>query len=136
VAEKGIATGLLWTFCADRRDEPVPVWILWRPRARVHVQQRHGQPLPEADLGAPAGPRLCGAQVNIHIEVPRVEYEKLSDERLGEPSAAVRRRRTRLHCAPTGGSASVGPAEVREYCRLDDVPADAGAPVGVSKSLP
>ena len=30
-----------------------------------------------------SGPLLD--RIDIHIEVPRVEYEKLSDERLGEP---------------------------------------------------
>jgi hypothetical protein len=30
-----------------------------------------------------------------NIEVPRVEYEKLSDDRLGEPSAAIRKRARR-----------------------------------------
>ena len=29
-------------------------------------------------------------RIDIHIEVPRVEYGKLSDDRLGEPSAALR----------------------------------------------
>jgi magnesium chelatase family protein len=29
---------------------------------------------------------------NIHIEVPRVEYEKLSDDRMGEASEAIRDR--------------------------------------------
>ncbi|MGD8623967.1 MAG: YifB family Mg chelatase-like AAA ATPase, partial [Anaerolineae bacterium] len=37
-----------------------------------------------------SGPLLD--RIDIHIEVPRVEYEKLSDERLGEPSAAIRGR--------------------------------------------
>jgi magnesium chelatase family protein len=37
-----------------------------------------------------SGPLLD--RIDIHIEVPRVEYEKLSDERLGEPSAAIRQR--------------------------------------------
>jgi magnesium chelatase family protein len=31
-------------------------------------------------------------RIDIHIEVPRVEYEKLSDDRLGEPSAAIQAR--------------------------------------------
>jgi magnesium chelatase family protein len=35
-----------------------------------------------------SGPLLD--RIDIHIEVPRVEYEKLSDDRLGEPSAAIR----------------------------------------------
>jgi magnesium chelatase family protein len=33
---------------------------------------------------------LC--EVDIHVEVPRVEYEKLADDRLGEPSAGIRAR--------------------------------------------
>jgi magnesium chelatase family protein len=37
-----------------------------------------------------SGPLLD--RIDIHIEVPRVEYEKLSDDRLGEPSAALRER--------------------------------------------
>jgi hypothetical protein len=49
------------------------------------------------ELGAATGPRLCCAQVDIHIEVPRLEAilrvgEKLSDDRPGETSAAVRKR--------------------------------------------
>ena len=31
-------------------------------------------------------------RIDIHIEVPRVDYEKLSDDRLGEPSAEIRVR--------------------------------------------
>src|SRR5512145_522800 len=37
-----------------------------------------------------SGPLLD--RIDIHIEVPRVEYEKLSDSRLGEPSANVQAR--------------------------------------------
>ena len=57
-----------------------------------------------------------------------MEYEKLSDDRLGEPSAAIRRRveaaRTRQAARFKGtlllANADMGPAEVREHCRLDD----------------
>ncbi len=31
-------------------------------------------------------------RIDIHVEVPAVKYEKLSDDRLGEPSAVVRAR--------------------------------------------
>ena len=31
-------------------------------------------------------------RIDIHIEVPQVDYEKLSDDRLGEPSANVQAR--------------------------------------------
>ena len=30
--------------------------------------------------------------MDIHIEVPRVDYEKLASDRLGEPSADIRAR--------------------------------------------
>lgn len=73
-----------------------------------------------------SGPLLD--RIDIHIEVPRVDYNKLTDERRGEPSAAIRerveraremqRRRfagTRLTC-----NADMGPTDVREYCKLDE----------------
>jgi magnesium chelatase family protein len=45
----------------------------------VHLFPGHGEQVSEADLGPIVGP-------------PRVEYEKLSDDRLGESSAAIRAR--------------------------------------------
>ena len=73
-----------------------------------------------------SGPLLD--RIDIHIEVPRVEYEKLSDDRLGEPSAAIRarveaareRQVQRLAGTRLLANADMGPAEVREYCRIDD----------------
>jgi len=73
-----------------------------------------------------SGPLLD--RIDIHVEVPRVEYEKLSDDRLGESSAAIRSRvaaaRERQHHRFKGTAqltnADMGPAEVREYCPLDD----------------
>jgi magnesium chelatase family protein len=67
-------------------------------------------------------------RIDIHIEVPRVEYEKLSDDRLGESSAQVQarveaaRERQRLRFASDGllCNAEMGPGEVRQYCRLDE----------------
>ena len=77
-----------------------------------------------------SGPLLDRADLrldNIHIEVPRVEYEKLSDDRLGEPSAAIRgqvegtrdRQRGRFEGTWLLTNADMGPAEVRDFCRLD-----------------
>jgi len=37
-----------------------------------------------------SGPLLD--RIDIHVEVPRVEYEKLADTRLGESSTAIRAR--------------------------------------------
>ena len=46
-----------------------------------------------------AGSCLLQDRIAIHIEVPRVEYEKVSDERLGEPSAAIQARlQADAHC--------------------------------------
>ncbi len=73
-----------------------------------------------------SGPLLD--RIDIHIEVPRVDYEKLSDDRLGEPSAAIQARveaaRQRQRQRFTGtrllSNADMGPAEVRDYCQIDD----------------
>ncbi|HEX5414106.1 MAG TPA: YifB family Mg chelatase-like AAA ATPase [Chloroflexota bacterium] len=66
-------------------------------------------------------------RIDIHLEVPRVDYEKLSDARNGETSAAIRerveaarvRQRTRFKGKRLRGNAEMGPAEVREFCRLE-----------------
>jgi len=74
-----------------------------------------------------SGPLLD--RIDIHIEVPRVEYEKLSDDRLGEPSAALCERveaaRDRQRQRFEGNkdmlaNADMGPAEVREHCVVDN----------------
>jgi len=39
-----------------------------------------------------SGPLLDPLRVDIHVEVPRVPYEKLTGERLGEPSSVVAAR--------------------------------------------
>jgi len=73
-----------------------------------------------------SGPLLD--RIDIHVEVPRVNYEKLSGDRLGEPSAAIRarvmaarerqQRRFRGHprCL---SNADMGAGEIREHCQLD-----------------
>ncbi|MFQ5616476.1 MAG: YifB family Mg chelatase-like AAA ATPase [Anaerolineales bacterium] len=72
-----------------------------------------------------SGPLLD--RVDIHVEVPRVAYEKLSDDRLGEPSADVQarvettrqRQRERFKDSGVTCNADMRPAEVRQYCQLD-----------------
>ncbi|HKP51134.1 MAG TPA: YifB family Mg chelatase-like AAA ATPase [Chloroflexia bacterium] len=73
-----------------------------------------------------SGPLLD--RMDIHIEVPRVDYEKLSDRRLGEPSATIRARveaarkiqRERFKGVQgVACNAEMHPAEIREYCELD-----------------
>ena len=66
-------------------------------------------------------------RIDIHVEVPRVQYEKLSDSRLGEPSATIRERvcaaRTRQAERFRGTrlltNADMGAAEIRQHCALD-----------------
>ena len=73
-----------------------------------------------------SGPLLD--RIDIHVEVPRVQYEKLTDDRLGEPSAAIRARverarrtqRQRFADSELYCNADMGPAEVREYCQIDE----------------
>lgn len=85
--------------------------------------------------------RISGPMMDrfdIHIEVPRVEYEKLTNQRLGESSAAIRERveaaRTRqIERFVKNGSTSeenaknlmtsnadMGVGEIRKFCKLDD----------------
>jgi len=80
-----------------------------------------------------SGPLLD--RIDIHVEVPRVDYEKLSGNRLGEPSERIRERVERARqrqCQRFAGgegdhkglplqvNADMGPAEVRQYCVIED----------------
>jgi magnesium chelatase family protein len=73
-----------------------------------------------------SGPLLD--RIDIHVEVPRVDYQKLTDERLGEPSAAIRARveqaresqRERFAGTQMSSNADMGPGEVRVICQLDE----------------
>ena len=73
-----------------------------------------------------SGPLLD--RIDIHIQVPRVEYEKLSDSRLGEKSSVVQARveaarqiqRQRFAGTSVACNADMHPAEVRQYCAMDD----------------
>ena len=58
------------------------------------MQSGHGRPLPGAHSFAwlRTGFGLLLDRVEVHVNVPRVAYEKLSEDRPGEPSAAIRER--------------------------------------------
>jgi magnesium chelatase family protein len=110
-------------------------------------------PCPCGYYGDPVKPCTCSSQlvtkyqkrisgplldrIDIHVEVPRVEYEKLSEARTGEASAGVRERveaardRQRVRFADSSAShqrgapqiacnADMRPAEVRRFCGLDE----------------
>jgi magnesium chelatase family protein len=70
-----------------------------------------------------SGPLLD--RIDIFVEVPRVEYEKLAADTLGEPSAAVRervqasraRQEERFSDRRIASNAEMSPTEVREHCQ-------------------
>jgi magnesium chelatase family protein len=67
-------------------------------------------------------------RIDIHIEVPRVEYDKLTSEKRGELSEVVRARveaardiqLTRFTGTDLFCNADMGTSEVREFCQLDE----------------
>ncbi len=73
-----------------------------------------------------SGPLLD--RMDIFVEVPRIEYEKLAGEVTGEPSTSIRSRveqarqlqRERFAGTKLTCNADMGPMEVRQYCTVDD----------------
>ncbi len=73
-----------------------------------------------------SGPLLD--RIDIHLDVPRIPHEQLSDRRPGEPSEAIRERVERareIQAARFAGTtlltnADMGPKELREHAALDD----------------
>ena len=93
----------------------------------------HGDPTRECTCSAGAvakyQKRLSGPlidRIDVHVEVPRVAYEKLAGEARGESSAAIRgrvlgaRARQAARLAGTGlvSNAEMGPKEVRAHCAV------------------
>ena len=66
-------------------------------------------------------------RIDIHIDVPQVQYEKLSGERLGESSAAIRERviaarqqqAERFAHTRCLTNADMGAGVIRQHCALD-----------------
>jgi magnesium chelatase family protein len=76
-----------------------------------------------------SGPLLD--RIDIHIEVPRVDYEKLSGDRMGESSASIRARvqtardiqQKRFSNNDSSGiicNANMRVGKIRQFCRLQD----------------
>jgi magnesium chelatase family protein len=67
-------------------------------------------------------------RVDIFVEVPHIDYEKLADNRRGETSANVQARVTaargrqlsRFDGTPMTCNAEMTPAEIRDLCKVDD----------------
>ena len=76
-----------------------------------------------------SGPLLD--RIDIHIEVPRVDYEKLSGDRVGEPSEAIRTRVqaarniqlarfSNIESAHIVANADMRVGEIRQFCKLQE----------------
>jgi magnesium chelatase family protein len=67
-------------------------------------------------------------RIDLHVEVPRVDYEKLAGQGEAETSAAVRarvqqardRQRERFASTKLTCNADMGPSQVRKICVLDE----------------
>ncbi len=72
-----------------------------------------------------SGPLLD--RIDIHLNVPRVDYQKLSDDRTGEPSETIRQRVEaarqlqikRFEGTKLVNNADMTPKEIRQYCLLE-----------------
>ena len=72
-----------------------------------------------------SGPLLD--RIDIFVEVPRIDYEKLADDRMGESSEVVRQRveqarsiqRERFNGTKLASNADMTPLEVREFCQVE-----------------
>lgn len=72
-----------------------------------------------------SGPLLD--RIDLHVEVPRVQFEKLSNEELAEPSSKIRQRvevargvqAERFNDLPIHTNSEMGTKEIREFCKLD-----------------
>src|SRR5436853_4609203 len=72
-----------------------------------------------------SGPLLD--RIDIHVEVPRVDYEKLADKRNAENSETIRKRvqaareqqLERLKGTKMTCNAEMGPSEVRDFCNVE-----------------
>ena len=66
-------------------------------------------------------------RVDIFVEVPHIDYEKLTDEKMGEQSSQVQTRvetarslqRQRFHGTKLACNAEMTPAEVRQFCQTE-----------------
>jgi len=71
-------------------------------------------------------------RIDLHVEVPRVPFEKLSDDTLAEKSADIlnrvlearERQNYRLKNSPHTVNSDMKNKDIKEYCKLDDTSTD------------
>lgn len=69
-----------------------------------------------------SGPLLD--RIDLHVEVPAIEYKDLASEEQGEPSAAIRARveacRRRQLDRTGAPNARLKPRQIKQHCKLDE----------------
>jgi len=73
-----------------------------------------------------SGPLLD--RIDLHVEVPRLKYEKLADERVAEGSKEVRARvegarkiqEKRFQNSSCSTNSDMGPEDIKNYCSIDN----------------
>ena len=101
---------------------PCPCGYYSDPRKECHCTPYQIQRY----LSRISGPLLD--RIDIHIEVPALEYKELTEEREGEPSEDIRRRvngardiqRERFKEEGIYCNASMSQKQIKKYCRLDE----------------
>ena len=104
------------------RDESLSVRLFWRRETRVPLRpmqvQRYRQRI--------SGPLLD--RIDLHIEVPSIEYRDMASERSEEASSAIRervsaaRKRQQARFAndsKTKCNARMGTRPLKQWCKLD-----------------
>ncbi len=100
---------------------PCPCGYFTDPKRECHCTPFQTQNY----LSKVSGPLLD--RIDIHLEVPRLKYENLTDKRRGEPSTEIRKRvdmardiqKKRQKNDGTFFNAHLEPKEIEAYCALD-----------------
>ena len=101
----------------------MPLRVSHPPQNGVHLLSLHRCPLPRRV----SGPLMD--RIDVFVEVPPVEYEKLVDDEPSQDSHQLRQRveqaretqRERYRDSGFLCNSEMGPAEVWKFCPLDDV---------------
>jgi magnesium chelatase family protein len=67
-------------------------------------------------------------RIDIHIEVPRIKYDKLTEKMVAEESASVKERveqarkkqSSRFKGLPMKSNSEMGPRQIKEFCNLEE----------------
>lgn len=103
-------------------DESLPLWLFRPSNPALHLPAWG----PARYLSRVSGPLLD--RLDLHIEVPPVDFQQLSDTAKAEPSAAIRARvaktravqERRLEGTGISCNAHMSSAQTRQFCRLTD----------------